>query len=63
MAEISETLRLPLAAGKMRQLFQWLAQVRPRRPKRWNPVEFSDYQLRDLGVTRFELERERDRWP
>ena len=61
MTEISETLRLPLAAGKMRPLFQWLARMRPRRPQRWNPIEFSDYQLRDIGLTRFELERER--WP
>ncbi len=63
MSELSETLGLPLAAGKVRQLLTWLAHVRARQPKRWNLVEFGDHQLRDIGLTRFELERDRERWP
>ena len=62
MAEISETLSLPLAAGKMRQLLAWLTQLHACQPKRWNLTDFSDRQLRDIGVTRCELQRERHRW-
>ena len=63
MTELSETLRLPLAAGKMKQLLTWLAHRHARRPTRWNLTDFSDRQLRDIGVTRCELQRERDRSP
>ena len=62
MTELSETLRLPLATGKIRQLLTWLVQLLARPQERWDPIDFTDHQLRDIGVTRFELERERNRW-
>lgn len=63
MSDLTETRHANIAIGVAQRLLAWLCGCQRRHAERQTLSEMDDWQLRDIGVTRAELERELARWP